>query len=179
MAKTAALSEDNDPWVLSQEVTDDAIRAGVVADGRRKQLPCGARPFRLLFIVAVLLVAFLSTVTERAWADPSIRAVSSAADPAAAGNFVLQTPSGALPGDVLVAALDLEVPESVEVTAPAGWTLIRRDGKPTGLGAPFSQFTYHKVVDAYEPVLSSWSWDSSNSVAASGGIVATAGVDGS
>jgi hypothetical protein len=175
---TAALSEDNYSCVLSRGVADYAIHGGGVAHGRREQPHQVARPVRLFLIVAALLALLLSTAPERAWADPSIRAVSSAADPAAAGTFAMQTPTGALPGDVLVAGLDLLVPESVEVTPPSGWTLIRREGKPSGLGAPFSQLLYYKVVGPYEPPLSIWSWNSGDPVAASGGIVAAAGVDG-
>ncbi|HEV8603467.1 MAG TPA: hypothetical protein VGQ68_08775, partial [Gaiellaceae bacterium] len=59
----------------------------------------------------------LSVATERAWAQPGIRAVSTAADPIAAERFTLQIPIGALPGDVVVAALDLRLPGSVQVTA--------------------------------------------------------------
>jgi hypothetical protein len=118
------------------------------------------------------------TAPERAWADPSIRAVSIAADPAAQGAFKMQTPSGALDGDVLVAALDLRLPAVVDVREPTGWTFLRRDGNPSGLGASLSQLLYYKVVGPNEPTSWRWTWNWFLPVAASGGIVAAAGVDG-
>src|SRR5205814_1599209 len=56
------------------------------------------------------------------------------------------------------------------VTAPAGWTLIRRDTA----GTYTTQALYYRVVTASEPA--SYSWSFSGAVPAAGGIVAYSGV---
>ena len=159
---------------LSKGIVHDAIRCWVLP-ARRNVRHLTAGPARVPLIVAALLALVLATASERAWASPSVRATSSAADLTAADAFTLQTPVGALPGDVLVSGLDLRLPGTVEVTPPVGWILIRRDGRSNG---SFSQLLYYKVVGPFEPSFSTWTWNWSSSVAASGGIVAAAGVDG-
>ena len=106
---------------LSKGIVHDAIRCRVFPAWRKVRHRT-AGPGRVLLIVAALLALVLSTAPERAWASPSIRATSSAADLAAAEAFTLQTPVGALPGDVLLSGLDLRLPGTVEVTPPVGRT---------------------------------------------------------
>jgi len=81
----------------------------------------------------------------------------------------IATPSGAIEGDVMVAAVNIA--SGAAITPPAGWEHVRTEGSGTSL----RQAVYVKVVGAGEP--SSHTWTFAGSVAASGVIVAYEGVD--
>jgi hypothetical protein len=79
-------------------------------------------------------------------------------------------PSGTQAGHFLLAQVSFEKGANVNVTAPGGWTLVRR----TDNGGDIGTAIYWKVANASEP--SSYSWTFSQSVKAAGGIMRYTGV---
>ncbi|MFN2488245.1 MAG: Ig-like domain-containing protein [Actinomycetota bacterium] len=98
----------------------------------------------------------------------AFRAASSGANTVAT-TLVIPTPSGVVPGDVLIASVDIA--GTPTTTAPAGWTLIRTDTRGTRL----RKLSYFHVAGASEP--SSYRWTFNAARAAGGGIAAYSGVD--
>jgi hypothetical protein len=84
--------------------------------------------------------------------------------------LTLSKPSGVEPADLLLAEVSVEGGTGVTITAPSGWTLVRRDDNGTNL----AQAIYRHVVAAGDPT--SWDW-TFGSHFASGGIVAYSGVN--
>src|SRR5437667_1919810 len=89
-----------------------------------------------------------------------------------ATSLTISKPTGVVAGDVLVASVDAAGGTGTTITAPSGWTSIRRDNSGTTL----AKETYYKVAGSSEPASYSWGLGSSN-VRASGGIFAYANVD--
>lgn len=86
------------------------------------------------------------------------------------GTLTIARPTSAVSGDVLIAGIGWVGNHlSTSPTAPAGWTLIRRDGD-NALG----QFSYYRVAGASEPTSYTWTGLAENSA---GGIAAYSGVD--
>jgi MSHA biogenesis protein MshQ len=100
----------------------------------------------------------------------TFRAASSAG--AASGNLVINAPGGTVSSDVLVASIAVR-PNTATITAPAGWTLIRRTDQATG--AQNSLAVYYKVAGGSEP--SSYTWTLSANTGSAGGIESFANVD--
>jgi uncharacterized repeat protein (TIGR01451 family) len=88
-------------------------------------------------------------------------------------SLIVNRPAGTQVGDVMIAAVAVR-PSGATITAPAGWTLIRR----TNQGATNSQAqaTYRKVVAAGEPANYTWTLPNTHTGAA-GGIMAFYGVN--
>jgi hypothetical protein len=105
--------------------------------------------------------------------DPSIvfRAASSGGN-AGATTITLSKPAGVVAGDFLIA--QVSVRDNPIITAPAGWTFLRRENSPALL-SQLAQAIYYKFVGATEPA--SYTWTFSSSQNASGGIIAYTGVD--
>jgi len=83
--------------------------------------------------------------------------------------LTIARPTGSQAGDVLVASLDLT--GTPVVTAPSGWTLVRRDEAGTTL----TQVAYVRVVGSSEPT--SYAWTFSTTQVGSGVVLAYSGVD--
>ena len=79
----------------------------------------------------------------------TFRAASSAGERSAA-SLSLAKPSGAQPGDVLVASLDVR--GTPTVTAPAGWTLVRSDAS----SGTMTKATYWHLVGPSDPGPYAW-----------------------
>jgi parallel beta helix pectate lyase-like protein len=74
----------------------------------------------------------------------------------------------------MIAAIEARLYSQASITAPTGWTLIRRDSSPSGY-VSLSQALYFKVAGAGEPASYTWSfWPSTGATAT---IVAYSGVD--
>ena len=87
-------------------------------------------------------------------------------------SLTIDKPSGTVAGDVMIASIALR-PYTATVTAPAGWTLVRRidnEGQRAN-----SLAVYYKVAGGSEPA--NYAWTFSTSTAAAGGIQTFAGVD--
>jgi parallel beta-helix repeat protein len=132
---------------------------------------------RLLHIVALALgLAVLAAPTGAAAptfvvAPTFVGAASESADPTYA--LTVATPNGVSGGQVLVAVVGIRQTAKYPITAPSGWTLVRRDSSSSG--ASLSQAVYVKVAGSSEPA--SYTWSFRYKTAAAGGIVAYAGVD--
>lgn len=80
-------------------------------------------------------------------------------------------PAGVASGDVLIAGLSFETGSSDTITAPTGWTLVRRVNNTNSEGLA----VYRKVAGGSEPASYAWTFASSRSLSA--GILAFTGVD--
>ncbi|MFO1055093.1 MAG: Ig-like domain-containing protein [Planctomycetota bacterium] len=101
-----------------------------------------------------------------------LRSVSSATGASGLLSLNLGKPVNLQDGDVLIAAVCVR-PSSATVTAPAGWTLIRR----TNSSSPGSSslLTYRRVAGPTEPA--SWTWSFSTSQGSAGCVLTLQGVD--
>jgi hypothetical protein len=100
------------------------------------------------------------------------RSTLSSATDSRSSSLTVGQPEGVVAGDLMLAAITAR--HSGSITAPAGWTLIRRDSNSSG--STLTQALYYKVVDAADNG-SSYTWRFSASVGAAGGIMDFAGVD--
>jgi hypothetical protein len=89
-------------------------------------------------------------------------------------SLTLARPAGATAGDLLVASLTARLPSSAQITAPPGWTLVRRDVNSGGTS--LSQAIYVKML-GFSEVATSDTWSFSMSVGGAGGMLALTGVD--
>ncbi len=92
----------------------------------------------------------------------------------AALGITISKPSGTTANDVMIASIAVQ-PSSVTITAPSGWTLIRRMDNNTG--TTNSLAVYRKTDGGSEP--SSYTWTLSSLDHAAGGIQSFSGVDAS
>jgi hypothetical protein len=88
------------------------------------------------------------------------RVVDATSTSASATSIDVATPSGAKPGDLLVAAI--EVRGRPAITAPAGWQRVRLDAN----GNIVELATYIRVVSGDEPASHSWTFDRSSAAVA-------------
>jgi hypothetical protein len=124
--------------------------------------------------VALCLLWYPSGVA----AAVSLRASATANNGAGATTITVNKPDGTVSGDVLVAGIHVRGNGSTAaVTAPPGWTLIRRTNLGNPTGAIGSVLSYYKVVDGGEPASYTWTFDASRR--ALGGMAAYSGVNNS
>ncbi len=102
----------------------------------------------------------------------ALRDVASAGAASGVLDVVIATPAGTQPGDVLVAAIAVR-PSSATITAPTGWSLVRRIDN--GAGNANSLALYTRVAEASEPFDHTWSFSASTGSA--GAIAAFEGAD--
>ena len=129
---------------------------------------------RLLNIAALVLgIAVLAA--PAAGAAPSLVGSTTAwADPSSV--LTISKPGGVTTGTTLLAVVNVRLTGIyARVTAPAGWTLVRRDQSTSG--DKLTQEVYVRVAGSSEPT--SYAWKFANNTAAAGAILAYGGVDGS
>ncbi len=117
----------------------------------------------------MLAIALVGACAPPAQAAVSFRSASEASASQSAG-LTLPAPTGARPGDVLVATVAVGGPHQT-LTAP-GWTLIRT----TTPGAALQQHSYYRVVTASDPAAYALTAPNANSDLVAG-VAAYAGVD--
>ncbi len=88
-------------------------------------------------------------------------------------SLIVNRPAGTQVGDVMIAAIGVR-PSGATITAPAGWTLIRRTNQAATNS--LAQATYWKVVAAGEPANYTWTLPNTHT-GATGGIMAFYGVN--
>jgi hypothetical protein len=105
--------------------------------------------------------------------DPAItlRTTATSAATSGAASLTINRPGAVVAGDFLLALVNARGGTSRVITAPAGWTLVRRDNNGTSV----AQAVYRKVATASEPL--SYTWTFNASIKASGGILPYVGVD--
>ena len=113
------------------------------------------------------------SATAGNYAGVSFRAASSASG-LNANSLEISAPAGTTAGDVMIAAIGVR-PSTVSVTAPTGWTLVRRTDNTANQTATNSLAVYRKVAGSSEPT--SYAWDVTGSVGVAGGIQSFKGVD--
>jgi MSHA biogenesis protein MshQ len=88
--------------------------------------------------------------------------------------LVISKPAGTVSGDFMVAAIGVQ-DDSVTITPPSGWTLVRRTNQ--GSGTDNSLAIYTKAAGGSEPWSYTWTITGSNYSHAVGGIQSFSGVD--
>ena len=134
-----------------------------------------ARFILLLLAIAALpaqaQIAFRASASATvAGITPTFRAATSAV--AAGATLTITKPAGVVANDVMVASVAV-TPSLVGITAPSGWTLVRR----TDNAGPTSNSlaVYQKAAGSSEPA--SYAWTVSGATFAVGGVQAFSGVD--
>ena len=116
-----------------------------------------------------------SGLTATQSCSPSTITYLNASTAAGVGSMTLPTPSGISPGDVLVAQVGNKGGGTATLTAPAGWTSIRRDTAMRSGNTPqVTSALFWRVVVAGEP--SSATFTTTSTVDMVGGIAAYRGV---
>jgi MSHA biogenesis protein MshQ len=105
--------------------------------------------------------------------DPSTGSTHILALRPATPGLQINKPAGTVQNDVMIASIGVR-PNTVTITAPSGWTLVRRVDNGT-TGNYNSLAVYRKLAGASEPA--SYTWTFSASTPAAGGIQSFSGVD--
>jgi len=88
--------------------------------------------------------------------------------------LTIPKPTGTVAGDFMVAAIGVQ-DDSVTITPPSGWTLVRRMDQASGTDNSLAIYT--KAAGASEPATYTWALSGSNYSHAVGGIQSFSGVD--
>src|SRR5262245_16047512 len=100
-----------------------------------------------LAALAIGLVVLGSSVTP-AFAAIAFRAAASDDLNGTNSGVTINVPAGTAQNDVMVASITVR-PNTVTITAPAGWTLVRRVNQTTGNAQSLA--VYYRVAGAAEP----------------------------
>jgi hypothetical protein len=103
---------------------------------------------------------------------PVISLVATSSNNSYATSVSFSRPAGVVSGDVLVAHVGTYY-NTLTITPPSGWTLIRRDNNSATI--PFSSALYYHVAGGSEP--STYTWFTSSKTYITGGIAAYRGVN--
>jgi|GEM_PF-985622 len=103
--------------------------------------------------------------------ESSTNAMTNSSSGDASRQLVIGRPSGVAAGNLLLAQVTFEKGTDARLTAPEGWTLVRRTDRLTDLG----QAVFYRVATSAEPA--SYTWTFSQAVKAAGGIARYSGVD--
>ena len=96
--------------------------------------------------VAVLFPAVATAAPSPVGAQTATSATTS---------ITVTRPAGVVAGDVLVGTLTSRIGAAVTISAPAGWTLVRRDACLLP-GTQMTQALYYRVASSSEPASASW-----------------------
>ena len=102
----------------------------------------------------------------------AVRGIATGSTSAASDHVTISVPAGVLANDVMVAQMAVRGGSSTALSAPAGWTQIRRDSDTTG---QVTEGLYYHVVTGAEPAGYTWTFTSGNDAA--GGIADYTGVN--
>lgn len=120
----------------------------------------------------LVLFALAGAVSPAPYAaSPTLRTAETATSQTK--ELTIARPAKLAPGDVMVAAVAARTAAGA-ISAPAGWTLVRRD-MSGNVGAELSQALYLRVSGAREP--SAYVWTFASPVSANGAIFAYGGVN--
>ncbi len=122
---------------------------------------------------ALVLVAGLGVLLPwDAEAAIAFRSAASRDQNGQAASITINRPTGTAQGDVLIAVIAVR-PQTVTITAPAGFTLVNRQNNASG--SANSVAMYWKLAASGEPA--SYTWSFSANTGNAGGIMAFSGVD--
>jgi hypothetical protein len=123
----------------------------------------------------IVTLAALIALVGSVGAEPTPLGFRAASEAGSNSNSVsVAKPGGTAAGDVLLATVSFRLPDSSSVSAPAGWSLVRRDDCKHA-GQYLAQATYVKVAAAAEP--SSYAFGLADSTTASVSVAGFVGVD--
>jgi hypothetical protein len=119
-----------------------------------------------LFCAKWLVIGILLTVALNGnlWAQ-GFRAAASASVATGVTSFTVNKPTGTQENDVMIAAIAIR-PSTASITAPTGWTLVRRTNNSAT--NPLAQIIYRKVAGSSEGTSYTWTLGSSPTGAAGG-----------
>jgi hypothetical protein len=105
--------------------------------------------------------------------DPAItlRGVLGANNGAGAASITESVPAGVAANDFMLAVVSVHGGSGRTISAPGGWTLLRRENQ----GANLAQAIYYRTASGSEPASYQWTFNASDK--ATGGIVAYVGVN--
>ena len=92
----------------------------------------------------------------------------------ASGGLAINVPTGTLANDVMIASVST-APDTIAITPPAGWTLIRQVTQSNTNSSKLS--SYYKVATGTEPANYTWVLSGAGFNGAAGGIASIIGVD--
>jgi len=101
-----------------------------------------------------------------------MRNISTGSTSAAGSQVTIPVPAGVLANDVMIAQVTVRGGTGTTLTAPAGWSLVRRDNKARQIA---EGIYVHVVTAASEPSSYTWNFTAGNDAA--GGIAAYTGVN--
>jgi hypothetical protein len=101
----------------------------------------------------------------------ALRAIQTASTSALSAQLAIGVPTGVQPNDLLIAEIAVRGGSALVITAPAGWTLVRRDNSSSAV----AQAIYEHPVPGSPAEPASYTWSFSNANDAAGGILAYAG----
>jgi outer membrane protein assembly factor BamB len=122
--------------------------------------------------VVLALGPALALPAPAAEAAIAFRSAASKDQNGSAASITINRPTGTVKGDVMVAIIAVR-PSTVAITAPGGWTLVRRDDNPNGESNTLA--VYRRVAGSSEPA--SYTWSFSSNTGNAGGILSFSGVD--
>jgi hypothetical protein len=120
----------------------------------------------------LILSAALIFLPSEVKANIAFVAASSAGAASGVLTLTINKPTGTVQNDVMIASIGVR-PNTAAITAPSGWTLVRRIDNANS--AANSLAVYSKVAGASEPA--SYSWTFNTSTGSAGGIQTFTGVD--
>ena len=123
----------------------------------------------ILTLCTVLLL--ILTVTGSVFAAIVWQSTTTNAPGSPATSLTVNKPTGTVEGDFMLTQITFLKGSDITVTAPAGWTLVRRDNRGSDIGSAI----YRKFATGSEPA--SYTWNFNQSVSANGGIIRYTGVD--
>jgi hypothetical protein len=125
-------------------------------------------------VAAITVFSSAALLASSATAAPTPVSTATAASPSAA--VTVSRPAGLVAGDVLVASVSARAAATTPITAPAGWTQVRRDACSGSGGVLLTQALFVRVASPSEPPSTLWRLGAATGVAA--GVSAYRGVDG-
>jgi MSHA biogenesis protein MshQ len=120
----------------------------------------------------LILSAALIFLPSEAKANIAFVAASSAGADSGVLTLTINMPTGTVQDDVMIASIGAR-PNTATITAPSGWTLVRRIDNANSIANSLA--VYSKVASASEPASYSWTFDTSTGSA--GGIQTFSGVN--
>ncbi len=126
----------------------------------------------LALIITIIPIAIgAASLAAASTSRPELTGVTNATS--AGSSLTLQRPSGVSAGDAMVAVVAARFDDSKSMSAPAGWSQVRRDSNSDG--ASLTQVVFVRVATSSEP--GSWTWTLPTSTASAGAILGYRGTD--
>jgi outer membrane protein assembly factor BamB len=127
---------------------------------------------RRAVLTVTLLASWSALAPFDAHAAIAFRSAASVDQADSPSSIAITRPAGTQKGDVLVAVIAVR-PNTITITAPSGFTLVRREDQTTGNTNAVA--VYQKIATASEPA--SYTFGATGNTGIAGGVLAFSGVD--